>query len=150
MLPIPPDGQAQIDEYIEKLAGCMMKYTEPEKLEDFESIEVEVRDQIQKKIAPKIGEFFFSKGGKKKSGKQRKVKTMVGEVKISQKQAQKLGLSPQKSLSPAIEKCCLRMCAKSSYQQAEEDLFMLMGLNVGHSTLHRLVVSSQLPLGLRI
>ena len=71
---------------------------------------------------------------------------MVGEVKISQKQAQKLGLSPQKSLSPAIEKCCLRMCAKSSYQQAEEDLFMLMGLKVGHSTLHRLVVSSQLPL----
>lgn len=29
MLPIPPDEQAQIDECIEKLAGHMMKYTEP-------------------------------------------------------------------------------------------------------------------------
>ena len=46
MLPIPPDEQAQIDECIEKLAGHMMKYTEPEKLEDFESIEVELIDQI--------------------------------------------------------------------------------------------------------
>lgn len=145
MLPIPPDEQAQIDECIETLAGHMMKYTEPEKLEDFESIEVELIDQIQTRVAPKLGEFFFSEGGTKKSGKQRKVKTMVGEVKISQKQARKLGLKPQKSLSPAIEKCCLRMCAKSSYQQAEEDLLMLMGLKVGHSTLQRLVVNNQLP-----
>ena len=72
MLPIPPDEQAQIDEYIEKLAGCMMKYTEPEKLEDFESIEVEVREQIQKKIAPKIGEFFFLKEGRKSQGSSEK------------------------------------------------------------------------------
>lgn len=47
MLPIPPDVQAQMEEHIEKLAGYMMKYTEPEKLEGFENIEVEVRDQIQ-------------------------------------------------------------------------------------------------------
>jgi len=72
MLPIPPNEQAQIDEYVEKLAGYMMKYTEPEKLEDFESIEVEVIDQIQKKIAPKIGEFFFLKEEKKGQGSSEK------------------------------------------------------------------------------
>ncbi|MBO1350239.1 MAG: ISKra4 family transposase [Hormoscilla sp. GUM202] len=37
------------------------------------------------------------------------------------------------------------MCAKSSYQQAEEDLKTLMGINVGHSTLHRLVQRVELP-----
>lgn len=146
MLPIPPEVQALMDEHIEKLAGYMIAYTEPEKLVDLETAEVELRDQMQGIVSPKIGEFFFSEGGKKRSGKQRKVKTMVGEVKISQKQARKLGLAPQTSLSPGIEKCCLRVCAKSSYQQAEEDLLMLMGLKVGHSTLQRLVVSSELPL----
>ena len=48
-------------------------------------------------------------------------------------------------ISPGLEKCCLRLCAKSSYQQAEEDLKTLMGINVGHSTLHRLVQRVELP-----
>lgn len=72
MLPIPPDVQAQMEEHIEKLAGYMMKYTEPEKLEGFENIEVEVRDQIQEIVAPKIGEFFFLKEGKKGQGSSEK------------------------------------------------------------------------------
>ena len=42
-----------------ELAKLMRKHTEQEKLETFESIETEVRDQIQKIVAPKIGEFFF-------------------------------------------------------------------------------------------
>jgi len=72
MLPIPPDEQAKIDECIETLAGHMMKYTEPEKLEDFESIEVELIDQIQTRVAPKLGEFFFLKEGQKSQGNSEK------------------------------------------------------------------------------
>ena len=65
MLPIPPEVQAEMDECIEKLAGYMMKYTEPEKLGDFETTEVELRDQIQEMVSPKIGEFFFLREGRK-------------------------------------------------------------------------------------
>jgi len=38
------------------------------------------------------------------------------------------------------------MCANASYQQSEEDLRELMGIEVGHSTLHRLVQRVDLPL----
>lgn len=72
MRPIPPEVQAQINKYIEELAGYMMEYTEPDKLEDFESIEVEVRNQIQEMIAPKIGEFFFLREGQENQGSSEK------------------------------------------------------------------------------
>lgn len=71
---------------------------------------------------------------------------MVGEVEISQKQARKLGVAQKVSVSPGLEKCCLRVCAKTSYQQAQEDIWELMGIKVGHSTLHRLVGRKELPL----
>ncbi|UXE62304.1 MAG: hypothetical protein KA717_05720 [Woronichinia naegeliana WA131] len=60
-------------------------------------------------------------------------------MEISQKQARKLKVSPKIVLSPGLEKCCLRASAKTSYQQAEEDIEELMGIKVGHSSLHRLV-----------
>jgi hypothetical protein len=67
-------------------------------------------------------------------------------VEISQKQARKLKVSPKIVLSPGLEKCCLRASAKTSYQQAEEDIEELMGIKVGHSSLHRLVERTELPL----
>jgi len=44
-----------------------------------------------------------------------------------------------------LEKCSLRLCAKNSYEQAEEDLEVLMGIEIGHSSLHRLVEKIELP-----
>jgi hypothetical protein len=88
----------------------------------------------------------LTEGGEKKSGKTRKVKSILGEVEISRKQAKKLGLESKAPISPGLLKCCLRACAKTSYQQAEEDLRELMGIKIGHSTLHRLVKRVELPL----
>jgi hypothetical protein len=70
----------------------------------------------------------------------------VGEVEISQKQARKLKVSPKIPLSPGLQKCCLRASAKTSYQQAEEDIEEFTGIRVGHSSLHRLVERTELPL----
>lgn len=67
-------------------------------------------------------------------------------MEISQKQARKLHVSPKIALSPSLQKCCLRASAKTSYQQAEEDIAELMGIKVGHSSLHRLVERTELPL----
>ena len=70
----------------------------------------------------------------------------MGEVEISQKQAKKLGVAPKIPLSPGLEKLCLRLCAKTSYQQAEDDISEFLGFKVGHSALHRLVQRTELPL----
>jgi hypothetical protein len=66
-------------------------------------------------------------------------------VEIGRKQGRKLGLEAKTAISPGLSKCCLRACAKTSYQQAESDLRELMGIKIGHSSLHRLVERVELP-----
>lgn len=48
-------------------------------------------------------------------------------------------------MSPVLEKCCLRLCANNSYEQSAIDINVLMGIEVGHSTLHRLVQKAEIP-----
>jgi len=73
------------------------------------------------------------------------VNSTLGRVRLSQKQSKRLGLKSKRQLSPALEKCCLRLCAQASYQQAEQNVETVMGLKVGHSSLQRLVEKEQLP-----
>lgn len=47
-----------------------------------------------------------------------------------------------------LEKCCVVASAKSSYQQAEEDIALMTGMKVGHSCLHRLVQRYEIDIGL--
>ena len=61
---IPPEEQARLEQYLTETAKILRKYTEPDKLRDFESIEVEVRKQMMEVVAPKIGEVFSQKEGK--------------------------------------------------------------------------------------
>jgi hypothetical protein len=58
MLEIPLEEKAKLDQYLVETAKILRKYTEPEKLNDFESIELEVRNQMMSVVSPKIGEFF--------------------------------------------------------------------------------------------
>ena len=66
-------------------------------------------------------------------------------VKVKNKAAQRLKLGKSKRVSPILEKCCWLMIANESYQRAEEDLDMLMGIKIGHSNLHRLIQTAEIP-----
>jgi hypothetical protein len=76
----------------------------------------------------------------RKVGQTRKLKTLVGELKLKAKQLQRLGLKPRSRLSPLLQKCCLRLSAKESYQKAEVEIEALTGVKVGHRTQQKLVV----------
>jgi hypothetical protein len=76
----------------------------------------------------------------RKVGQTRKVKTLVGELKLKGKQLQRLGLKPRSRLSPLLQKCCLRLSAKESYQKAEVEIEALTGVKVGHRMQQKLVV----------
>lgn len=67
-------------------------------------------------------------------------------LSITDKQASRLGLAPRHHLSPVLEKCCLRLSANESYQNAEVELEALTGIKVGHTTLHRMVQRQQVEL----
>lgn len=56
------EDQEKLEAAAKETARILRKYSDPEKLKTFESIEVEVREQIQTVVAPKIAEFFFRKG----------------------------------------------------------------------------------------
>lgn len=51
----------------------------------------------------------------------------------------RLGIKPYRRFSPLLEKCCLLLAANESFPDAEKDLKVLTGIEVGHSTYHRQV-----------
>lgn len=67
------------------------------------------------------------------------MKSCVGVIPITEKQAKHLDLPPHSQISPLLEKCCLRLTANESYQNTEAESEALTGIKVGHTTLHRLV-----------
>lgn len=73
------------------------------------------------------------------------MKSTIGTVSVSSVDAKMLGLKKNTQLSPLLEKCCLVASAKTSYEQAEEDMELMTGMKVGHSSLHRLAQRVELP-----
>jgi hypothetical protein len=68
MIELSPEKQQELDEHILAISRILYEHTEVENLKTFETIEWEVREQMLKKVTPKIGEFFFQKGEKKGQG----------------------------------------------------------------------------------
>ena len=58
---------------------------------------------------------------------------------MSEKQAEKLALKAYTQWSPYVERCCLLLSANESYERAAEDMQVLTGIVVSHSTQQRLV-----------
>jgi hypothetical protein len=90
--------------------------------------------------------FFIKQKTGTKVGKPRKITSLVGELRLTAKQVQKLGLEPRSRLSPLLQKCCLRLAANESYQNAELEMEALTGVKVGHSTQQKLVLAQDIQL----
>ena len=58
MHPLSPETQAQLQSHLDAVAEILYRHTEADKLNDFESIEWELREQILTQVAPHLGEFF--------------------------------------------------------------------------------------------
>ena len=63
MQPLSPDAQAKLQSHLDAVAEILYTHTEADKLEDFESIEWELREQILTQVAPHLGEFFSQAAG---------------------------------------------------------------------------------------
>ena len=70
---------------------------------------------------------------------------MIGEIEITHNQAQSLNVLPYVQISGHLEKCCLLLSANESYARAEQDIQVLTGMNVPHSTQQRLVHRHEFP-----
>lgn len=83
--------------------------------------------------------FFIKQVTRTDKGRARQLRSCVGIVPLTEKQAERLELASRTRITPLLEKCCLRVSANESYQKAEEEIEALTGMKVGHTTLHRLV-----------
>jgi hypothetical protein len=72
-------------------------------------------------------------------GRKRTIDSIIGRLRVSEQQAQKLDIKAYTQWSPSLEKCCLLLSANASYARAAEDLQVLTGVSVSHSTQQRLV-----------
>lgn len=54
-----PEEKALVDQKLKAVAEILYSNTSNEELKTFETIELSVRDHLLKRVAPKIGEFFF-------------------------------------------------------------------------------------------
>lgn len=66
--------------------------------------------------------------------------SIIGKVKITEKQAKKLGLEKNKKVSPYLEKCCLNIVACESFEIGEQIIKMMTGMSVSKSSQHRLAL----------
>jgi len=54
-----PEDKQKLKEYIKGISEILVKKKRTEKLKDFESIELAIRDHLLKEISPEIGSFFL-------------------------------------------------------------------------------------------
>ncbi len=59
MLELSPEDQEVLEQSLRQAAIILKKYTDPNKLKDFESIEVELRHQVVTIVSPTLAEFFL-------------------------------------------------------------------------------------------
>jgi len=85
---------------------------------------------------PEVG--FFCHSSYRHKDTPRTLKSILGELPLTNQQAQHLGCAPTQ-LSPYLELCCLRVSANVSYQHAEEDVELFTGIQVAAKTQQRLV-----------
>ncbi|NMG58244.1 ISKra4 family transposase [Geitlerinema sp. P-1104] len=134
-----PQKQAELQQHLDAIAKILYQEADPAELTTLEGIEKNVRAQAQKHVLPQLGGFFINAATDRHSGKQRTLTSILGKLTLTTAQAQQLQVKPRTRWSPYFSKCCALVSANASYQRAEEDLAMLTGVSISHSTLQRLV-----------
>jgi hypothetical protein len=134
-----PDKRLELEACLKRASEILYEDSAPESLETLEDIEKKVREQVLSEVSPRIALFFIEKKTGTTKGRKRKLKSLLGTLNLTTKQAERLRIEPYSRYSPLLEKCCLLLSANESYQDAERDVLLLTGVKVGHSTQHRKV-----------
>lgn len=143
-----PQDKERLEACTKEIAEILYRNAEAkdaEQLKTLEGIEIAVREQMLENVSPNVGIFFVEKSSGTKAGKERKLKSCIGELKLKSKQAKKLQVKARARLSPQLEKCCLLVSASESYAKTEANVAELTGIKISHSSQQRLVQKQEFP-----
>ena len=73
------------------------------------------------------------------------MRSCIGELRITSKQAKLLKVKARTQISPQLERCCLLVSANESYERSSKNIQELTGIKVGHSTQQLLVQRYDFP-----
>ena len=92
-----------LEAHIKEIANIFYKKTPPEKIETFEGIKTSVRDQVLEDVSSKSA-FFCRRKDCHNKGKKRTIRSCIGKIKVTNKQASRLGIEPgQKHINIVYE-----------------------------------------------
>ena len=125
-----PEKEQALQEHLDAIGKIIYEETEPNQLQDLETIEKTVRDKIQSHVSPTIGSFFIKKATGTDKGRKRKLKSCLGKLTITEKQCQRLVVKPNNQLSfnQTIEKG--RSAGKEKYQKLKKFLGIFIVLKL--------------------
>jgi hypothetical protein len=84
-------------------------------------------------------EFFIETSSGTTRGRPRTLGSILGKLRMTDRQAQRLEVKAYTQWSPYLERCCLLLSANASYKNTETDIAVLTGVAVTHSTQQRRV-----------
>lgn len=134
-----PEDKMRLEACSAEIAEILYRNSNQEGLKSLEDIEQMVRQHMLKEVSPLVAAFFVNQQAYPAQGRIRRLKSLVGVLEIRQSQAERLGVKAYSRISGGLEKASLRLSANESFQDAEDDIAALTGMQVGHSTQQRLV-----------
>jgi hypothetical protein len=140
-----PEQQAQLNLHIRAIANILDQQSDVNQLQNLATIEETIREQTLKYITPQIGFFFIQNITNTQSGRTRNIRSIIGELPITEKQAIRLNLKTNQRISPYLEKCCLRASANISDENAAQDVEFYTGMKISGRTQQRIVHRYQFP-----
>lgn len=87
-----PEEKLVVKGKLREIAEILYQDISLEELKTFESIELSAKKHLLETVNPEIGSFFYDTAREKRAGRKRKIKTCIGQIKISNKQAVRLKL----------------------------------------------------------
>jgi hypothetical protein len=110
-----PDKLQTIQEISNQLASLLYEEVNPEELLTLKDIENSVRDLSLRYVLPNFGVFFIENRTNTTACRTRTIKSCLGNLTITQPQAEQLQVENHIRISPLLQQCCLIVSANESY-----------------------------------
>ena len=95
-----PEQEQSLKTHLKAIAQILYDESDPEAMKTLEGMELTLRRQIQTHCQPRTGEFFIQTLTGTQAGKPRSLKSTLGKLEITSRQAEKLAVLPHRQLSP--------------------------------------------------